>query len=500
MLLDLRPVARLRGPKAVDVVAALGPVVDAVGASELDLADVRVVCDWIQYKSNFRNAVDVRRILPLPPRRGDVAERAADAQRCRFELAVDLRRAANLDADDIRQIASEALKMELAGEAPGILLEDWCPTSTSCLSDFNALYWRALEFWEKSTGRQYEQALPGGQSDARNTDAVRELIDDLFTVWRGLEQRHALPDELYVVELGVGNGNQAKVWLDEFKAMDLERGTDYYRRLHYLMCDYSPHVLALARETVAEHAEHVSSFVLDATSPSVALSFLQYKVFLVYVSNVYDNLPSDEVATIGGAPHLVESRAYLLPESADKLAASAGIPAGELPPLIRRLLRLGPELTAEAAPDRFDSVDAAVEFWRRTWDAVRLQERYVPIRGLDVYEIAPGVSGEMLRPQLESGDDLRLHVNNGAVASFVDTLRLLHPYGKLISHDLFVEDTDGYRSGFRGPGKYDGSVVNWVNGRLLAHIGRRSGHDVTFRPFSHRVGTNVVTLSAQARD
>ena len=35
-------------------------------------------------------------------------------------------------------------------------------------------------------------------------------------------------------------------------------------------------------------------------------------------------------------------------------------------------------------------------------------------------------------------------------------------------HDLFVIDLAAVRDGFFGPGKYDGSVVNWVNGPLLA--------------------------------
>jgi hypothetical protein len=93
-----------------------------------------------------------------------------------------------------------------------------------------------------------------------------------------------------------------------------------------------------------------------------------------------------------------------------------------------------------------------------------------------------------------------MHVNNGTVASFVDTLRLLHPYGKLISHDLFVTDVGAYRTAFKGPGKYEGSVVCWLNGPLLAHIGRRMGYDVHYAPFAHRSGTNIVTMTAQARD
>jgi hypothetical protein len=93
-----------------------------------------------------------------------------------------------------------------------------------------------------------------------------------------------------------------------------------------------------------------------------------------------------------------------------------------------------------------------------------------------------------------------MHVSNGAAASFTDTLPLLHPLGILQCHDLFVTDIGQYATNFRGPGKYDGSVVNWVNGPLLAAIGSRRGFDVTFEAFAHRTGANVLTMTAKARD
>ncbi|MGH3810095.1 MAG: hypothetical protein ACRDRU_26440 [Pseudonocardiaceae bacterium] len=270
--------------------------------------------------------------------------------------------------------------------------------------------------------------------------------------------------------------------------------------MHYLMCDYSPHVLELARTAVAGHAQHVSSFVLDATQPRTALGFLRYKIFLVYISNVYDNLPTDEVAQIGGRTYIVQSRAYLTPEATAEIGQRVAAQPGQVPELIRKLLRLGPALLPEAMPTHFPSAEVAVDFWRRTWAALRLQERYQPLLGLDLYQIAPTVSGEMLRPLLESGADIRMHVNNGAVASFVDTAPLLHPFGRLICHDLFVTDVHAYRTGFRGPGKYDGSIVNWLNGPLLAHIGRRTGFDVDYQRFAHRTGTNIATMTAQVRE
>ncbi len=64
---------------------------------------------------------------------------------------------------------------------------------------------------------------------ARNR-AAAELIGELFAVWGRLSASAALPDELYVIELGVGNGNQAKVFLDEFRDRDRQRGTGYHRR------------------------------------------------------------------------------------------------------------------------------------------------------------------------------------------------------------------------------------------------------------------------------
>jgi hypothetical protein len=490
----------------VDVVASLGPVVEALREDTVDLSRVRLVCDWIQYRNNFRTVVDARPILAAEPPDG-LLDDDTDGKPEDLELALDIRRCADLAVAGpsggmpLKDLTARVLREHADPSArPRLALEPWQRTSHSLLWDFNALYWRALELWEEATGQRYEQALPGGESDARNRGAVRAMIGDLFAVWDSLAARNALPDELFVVELGVGNGNQAKVWLEEFARLDHEHGTEYYRRLHYLMCDYSPHVLERARVAVTAHSEHVSSLVLDATQAMTALAFLRYKVFLVYISNVYDNLPTDEITQIGGRTYVVQSRAYLAGDEAQRLAASVDAPTSALPGLIGKLLKLGPAMLAEAAPDHLPDTAAAVEFWRRAWDALRLAERYVPLTDLDLYPVAPTVSGETVRPLLETSSGIRMQVSNGAAASFVSTLPLLHPFGRLVCHDLFVTDLTAFRTAFRGPGKYDGSVVNWVNGPLLAFIGRRKGFDVSYAPFAHRTGANIVTMTAQVRE
>ena len=54
-------------------------------------------------------------------------------------------------------------------------------------------------------------------------------------------------------------------------------------------------------------------------------------------------------------------------------------------------------------------------------------------------------------------EDVRFHISRGAAESFANTLPLLHPSGYLQVQDIFVEEMDEYRKGFKGPGKLDGS-------------------------------------------
>jgi hypothetical protein len=486
MEIDVRAVGKLRDSAGAQ--AAFGPMIAALARSAADLARMRVACDWIQYKHNFRDTAMVRRVI------------SADATADSYELAVDLRRCAQPGTDVAAEITAA-----LPGGEPGppddrVYLEPWGPGSASCAWRFNALYWQALADWEKTTGKEYEQTLPGGESDARNADAARDLILDLFKLWDELANRRALPEELYVLELGVGNGGQARTWLDEFVELDRRHGRDYYRRLRYLMGDYSAHVLDRARQAVAHHGEHVSGLVLEATRLSGSVGFLAGKAFLVYISNVYDNLPSDEVAVIRGRVYLVQVRSFVGAGEAEAIARKFGLARAEVAPLAERLLRIGPELLSESRPDKFGDTGQATAFWQDVWAALRQAERYVPLEGLDTYQVTPALTGEILRPLLTAEGDVRMHVSNGALASFADTLPLLHPFGRVVCHDLFLTEHGQYRTGFYGPGKYDGSVVNWVNGPLLQLFASRRGFDVRFTQFKRRAGANIKTLTAQVRD
>lgn len=470
------------GRGADESAAVTAAVMRAVKEGTIDPTRTRTVGDWVQYRQNFREPVAVRP-LSVP---GTSTDR---------EIAFDLRRAKSDEID-----ASLAHALANLDNPANVYLEDWTRASKSCIWQFNVMYWSELALWEEVTGKDYAQALPGGESAATNTSAARAVILELFRIWDGLVERRALPEQLTVLELGVGNGDQAKVWLDEFVKIDKEQGREYYRRLHYLMGDYSSLVLDLARANTTEHHSRVSTLVLDAARPLETLRFLEGKVFFVFISNVYDNLPTDELAVIDDHLFQVEMRAYIPAADAERIAKGIGARPNQIHDLANRLLRLGPRLLADSAPKQFKNALASTAFWQEVWAAVRIAERYAPLGPLDAYEICEGITGEVLGPMTDGYGDVRFHVSNGAVASFMETLPLLHPLGLFTCHDLFVTDFNQFQTGFRGPGKYDGSVVNWVNGPILRTSASRRGFSVEFLPFAHGSKSPISTATARARD
>ena len=308
-----------------------------------------------------------------------------------WEIAIDLRRA-KPEVDRSLDSSSHSPTARDGARSP---LEDWRPGSKSLIWGFNSLYWKALSLWEQATGKGYESG-PAWRRERRPQRRGRPRADpaSCSTLWDGLAARRALPEELYVLELGVGNGNQAAVWLDEFRRLDRETGRDYYRRLHYLMGDYSPHVLELrAQERRRTTPSTSAAWCWTPLRPTETLGFLRYKAFLVYISNVYDNLPTDEIVRIGGHLFQVETRARTCRAGRrrEHWPPSVNVAPEELPDLVARLLRLGPELLAEVATGAFpDGRRRRCASGGAVWDALRLEERYVPLDELDTYEIAPG--------------------------------------------------------------------------------------------------------------
>jgi len=473
---------------AGDVLGALFTLLDQGRLDPEMLPHLRLHLDWIQYKANFREPVTVRHAADARGERMALAELAVDLRRTsRDRLVEDL-------AGAVASVGGAASVGATArAAADKVIVDDWAPLGESSIWQFNRLFWQRLADWERQTGRGFEAALPSGRSDANDPAAVADAVADFWTLLVELDKRGQLPAEIFALEIGVGAGTRAGLWLDRFKAIDEARATGFYPRLRFLLADYSLPTLDRAMSAVAAHQGVVSMIATDALNPLRALSFLRYKILYVHLTNVYDNLPVDELVRRDGRLYLVETRAYLPRPLATAIAAAHGVGTDQLRPTIARLLETGPDL--------FGDRERGVGFWRAVWGGLCLDERLRLLEGTADVPLPPGLHVDDLDELLATAPaDIRFHISRGAVESFVNTVPLLHPRGYLQVQDIFVATMDEYRQGFRGPGKLDGSVVNWVNGALLRAVGARTGYDVHFAPFRYRPGSRTSILYTTLRE
>jgi hypothetical protein len=140
-----------------------------------------------------------------------------------------------------------------------------------------------------------------------------------------------------------------------------------------------------------------------------------------------------------------------------------------------------------------------VHFWADVWDAIHLEEIYVEISSPSSMRLAPTAEAHLDALLDEMPDWTRVHRSTVAVESFAQTLQLLHHEGVIVAQDLFVRELNQYGL-YRGPGKLEGSIVNWLNGPIFKVVGETLGFKVDVEPFAYREGSNTAVLIARHRD
>src|SRR5579872_129186 len=308
-----------------------------------------------------------------------------------------------------------------------------------------------------------------------------DSVVEFWSLLHDIEERRQLPAEILILEIGVGTGTRCGMFVNLFHKLDEQRGTHYYPRLRVLMGDYSLETLDMSRPAVKEHIHLCSFLALDALNPLKTLSFLRHKILYIHSTNMYDNLTAEEMLRRDGRLFYVHVRAYIPMTDAARIAEKFKIPVESIRGHIDKLLSIGPDAMGERA--------CGMSFWQEVWAAIRLEEKLVAIEELPDLALPNGLDMVKLEGILdESPGDVRFHLSSGALESFVNTIPLLHPRGYLQVQDIFVTDLNDYRVGFHGPGKLDGSIVNWVNGALLKGVAERTGYDLHFAPYRYRQG------------
>ncbi len=466
MILHVNHVRPGHSRVAGDVVATLLSLLEDGRIDPKILPHLNIHLDWIQYKTNFRKPLMLRHAVrdgvPLPM----------------VEIAVDLRQIAQESLSDSLATLLQTASPE-AADAGRVVLEPFKPMRSSMIWNFNKLYWQNLPDWERVSGKGYEQALPGGASDGHNPVAIKDSATSFWTLLKDMDSKGQLPPEVYVMEIGVGTGERALRWMNDFREHDKEQGTAYYPKIRFLVADYSMATLNWATERLGPHRDLCSFLTLDALDPFKSLSFLRYKLLYIHLTNVYDNLPTDEMVVRDGKYYVVEVRSYLDAPDVERICRKFDVPVANFNRTITRMLEIG--------PDYLQETDRGMAFWQAVWAVLHLEERLAAVDSLLEAPLPSGMKPSHLEEFVgDSSANLRFHLSSGAVESFINTIPLLHPRGYLEVQDIFATTLTEYRKGFRGPGKLDGSVLNWVNGGLLVEIGRQAGYNVHFAPFRYR--------------
>jgi len=465
------------------VIEAVYALVEEGLLDQGQFARLQVELDWIQYKSNFREAVTATQGYKAFGQPAPVMDVHIDTRQVVLETL----------RDDLLQVLTRAKSGTTEQDAGRLPLEEFQSLRSSIVWTFNRFFWRHLLAWEAATGQGYDKALPGGSSDGHNPLAVADDVAEFLDLLCALQAKNQLPAEVNLLEIGVGSGSRCAQWLDLFHQLDQKRGTGLYSRVCFYMGDYSLDTLNKAKPNVAKHIDQCRFIQLDAINPIKSLGDLRHKILQVHLTNVYDNLPDEEVVRRDGKLYFVQVRAYISDAAVNSIGGKYGIP----PELFRdRVYHM-----LESGFDSLGGPEHGVPFWQELWAAVRLEERLVQLEDLPEFPFPEGLDAGRLEDILQDAPtDFRFHLSSGALESFIRTLPLLHPSGYMQVFDIFVTDMAQYRTGFFGPGKLDGSLLNWVNGALLKEVAQREGYNVNFRPFKYRANTHTSILYTTRRE
>src|SRR5689334_14516633 len=121
-----------------------------------------------------------------------------------------------------------------------------------------------------------------------------------FASVQAAEKDGVLPDDLFVLELGIGVGLFARYFLDAFRDLCDTHAKDYYDRLTYIAADRSERMLRdVARHGVlANHPGRYRLRLVDALNPAPLLGDLMFRgqparpLRAVFLNYLLDCLPA----------------------------------------------------------------------------------------------------------------------------------------------------------------------------------------------------------------
>ena len=444
---------------------------------------VRACWSRVRYRQHFRPAAALREL------------RHADGRR-EQELTVDLGQIAS--AEELERELRQVLDGPVC--AAGIDIGRFVRSSDSPMWLFNAAFWRHLPRFMQAAGRDFRDSIAGSPDTDRDLTAAdaRRCIARLRAA-RGRATRTPLA----YLDVGAAGIEHAAAMVRYLAAARLGP-------VEFLLGDISPAALRRARQRLGVRRDQVTlRYVpLDLQQPYAPLASYRGRIITAHLTNVLDNLPGEQLAQVHGRHYLLHTQLYLPAVALHRLAAAYGLEH-------QRLARdLG--TVASGGVDRFlvachghltgggNEVHPAAAADRRLmllWQdlygnrsdrrtGLRVRERLVEIPDLGGFAPWPETDaatdpgprpGALLQEVLaEHGSYSWLHVSERAIGGCLQLLALLHPGGALEITDILLREPVAHYAAYRGPAKFDGSVVEWFNGALFREFAKRAYPDCRF--------------------
>ena len=445
---------------------------------------VRACWSRVSYRQHFRPAAALRELCHAGGSR-------------ELELTVDLGQLASGEEleHELRRVLEGPVR------APGADIGAFVPSSDSPMWLFNAAFWRHLPRFMQAAGRDFRDSIAGSpDTDGGLTgEDARRCIARLRTA-RGRGERAPLA----YLDVGAAGTEHAAAMVGYLAAARLGP-------VEYLLGDISATALQRARRRLGDRRDQVTMrYVrLDLQQPGAALARYRGRILTAHLTNVLDNLPGEQLAQVDGRHYLLHTQLYLPAGTLHRLAAAYGldpdrlasdvgaVAGGGIDPFLEacrgRLARAGSGAHRDAAADR-----RVMLFWQDLYGnpadrrgGLRLRERLVEIPDLGAFDPWPATDcatarvprpGTLLREVLaRHGSYSWLHLSEGAIRGCLQLLMLLHPAGALEITDILLREPVSHYAAYRGPAKFDGSVVEWFNGALFREFARRAYPDCRFR-------------------
>jgi tetratricopeptide (TPR) repeat protein len=166
----------------------------------------------------------------------------------------------------LRRKAETILTLVQEGRA---VVEDFVPLTESLDFELGQQYFR-----ERGSHAFISDSTPVPFTINNDGSLSRRTAELFFAGLAESEKKEPLESTLHVLELGIGVGLFARLFLDSFKDLCSREGKDYYRRLVYIAADRSERMLADAcrHGTFANHPGRYLIRVVDALEPGKYLS------------------------------------------------------------------------------------------------------------------------------------------------------------------------------------------------------------------------------------